>query len=231
MGSKRSIQRSRGRVVSRTHVFKLHKSSKTSYARIKEPPMRHLDLSEVPSRLPKAGVLVHNWVHAQWEDQRPGRNGFRVWTEPKPKTGRPLCQCGWSGLPHYRTTGLGIAGVPSFAAKNFSAFTVWLAWAFDDAPPRRYCGIFGNIRHSWAGAETSFALDCLYLPATPDCRSRRTKVTADRSTSHPAPVVTGKRCPAWMLDEDAKLRRKHKAVRDAAAARRKRGERSTPAVR
>jgi hypothetical protein len=62
----------------------------------------------------------------------------------------------WSGLPHYRTTGLGIAGIP--------------------------------------------------------------------------PVVTGKRCPAWMLDEDAELRRKHKAVRDAAAARRKRGERPTRAV-
>jgi len=40
--------------------------------------MRYRDLSEVPRRLPKAGVLVHNWVHAQWEDQRPGRNGFRV---------------------------------------------------------------------------------------------------------------------------------------------------------
>ena len=119
--------------------------------------MRYRDLSEVPSRLPKAGVLVHNWVHAQWEDQRPGRNGFRVWTEPKPKTGRPLCQCGWSGLPHYRTTGLGIAGIP--------------------------------------------------------------------------PVVTGKRCPASILDEDAELRRKHKAVGDAAAARRKRGERSTRAAR
>ena len=34
---------------------------------------------------------------------------FGLWTEPKPKTGRPLCQCGWSGLPHYRTTGLGLA--------------------------------------------------------------------------------------------------------------------------
>jgi hypothetical protein len=113
--------------------------------------MRYRDLTR---RLPKAGVLVHNWVHAQWEDQRPGRNGFRVWMEPKPKTGRPLCHCGWSGLPHYRTTGLGIAGIP--------------------------------------------------------------------------PVVTGKRCPAWMLDEDAE--RKHKAVRDAAAARRKRGERPTRAV-
>ena len=42
--------------------------------------MRNRDVSKVPRRLPKAGVLVHNWVHAQWEDQRPGRNGFRVWT-------------------------------------------------------------------------------------------------------------------------------------------------------
>ena len=119
--------------------------------------MRYRDLRGVPRRLPKAGVLVHNWVHAQWEDQRPGRNGFRVWMEPKPRTGRPLCHCGWSGLPHYRTTGLGIAGIP--------------------------------------------------------------------------PVVTGKRCPAWMLDEDAELRRKHKAARDAAATRRKRGGRLTRAVR
>jgi hypothetical protein len=118
--------------------------------------MRYRDLREVPRRPPKAGVLVHNWVHAQWENQRPGRNGFRVWMEPKPRTGRPLCHCGWSGLPHYRTTGLGIAGTP--------------------------------------------------------------------------PVVTGKRCPASMLDEDAELLRKHKAVRDAAAARRKRGKRPTRAV-
>ena len=36
--------------------------------------MRYRDLGEVPRRLPKAGVLVHNWVHAQWEDQRPGRS-------------------------------------------------------------------------------------------------------------------------------------------------------------
>ena len=118
--------------------------------------MRYRDLREVPRRPPKAGVLVHNWVHAQWENQRPGRNGFRVWMEPKPRTGRPLCHCGWSGLPHYRTTGLGIAGIP--------------------------------------------------------------------------PVVTGKRCPPSMLDEDAELLRKHKAVRDAAAARRKRGKRPTRAV-
>src|SRR5262245_42273199 len=64
--------------------------------RATEPAAEH-SFREVPRRLPKAGVLVHNWVHAQWEDQRPGRNGFRVWMEPKPKTGRPLCHCGVTG--------------------------------------------------------------------------------------------------------------------------------------
>ncbi len=64
-------------------------------------------LSEVPRRLPNDGrVIVHNWVYAQWEDRRPGSNGFRAWTEQLRKR-RPSCSCGWSGLPHYRTLGLG----------------------------------------------------------------------------------------------------------------------------
>ena len=106
--------------------------------------MRYRDLGEVPRRLPKAGVLVHNWVHAQWEDQRPGRNGFRVWTEPKPKTGRPLCQCGWSGLPHYRTTGLGIAGIAAGrdrqAVPGVDARRGCGAAAQVPSRPRRGCG-------------------------------------------------------------------------------------------
>jgi hypothetical protein len=119
--------------------------------------MRHRDLTELPRRLPKTGVIVHNWIHAQWEDQRPGRNGFRAWIEPKPKTGRPLCQCGWSGLPHYRTSGLGIAGVPR--------------------------------------------------------------------------VVTGKRCPEGILEEDAESLRKHQTGRAAAADRRKRSKKPSRRVR
>jgi len=109
----------------------------------------------VPRTIREERVLVHNRV-ARYADQPHGLCGFRCWTQKLDET-LVRCKCVWSGLPHYRTTGLGIAGIP--------------------------------------------------------------------------PVVTGKRCPAWMLDEDAELRRKHKAVRDAAAARRKRGERSTRAVR
>ena len=63
--------------------------------------------NSAPRRLPNDGrVIVHNWVYAQWEDQRPGSNGFRAWTE-QPRKQRPSCSCGWSGLPHYRTLGLG----------------------------------------------------------------------------------------------------------------------------
>jgi hypothetical protein len=63
-------------------------------------------LETLPRKLPKGDkVIVHNRVHAQWEDQWPGDSGFRVWTELKrklPKSAKP-CDCGWSGLPHYRT--------------------------------------------------------------------------------------------------------------------------------
>ena len=62
--------------------------------------------ANIPRTLPKDGkVIVHNRVHAQWEDQFPGCDGFRAWTEPKQnlsKTAKP-CDCGWSGLSHYRT--------------------------------------------------------------------------------------------------------------------------------
>ena len=61
-------------------------------------------IKNVPRQLPKGGrVLVHNCVHAEWQDQKPGVNGFRCWTT---QTGRhsnmEQCDCGWSGLPHYR---------------------------------------------------------------------------------------------------------------------------------
>jgi hypothetical protein len=61
-------------------------------------------IKNVPQQLPKGGrVLVHNCVHAEWEDQKPGVNGFHCWTT---RTGRHSnmepCDCGWSGLPHYR---------------------------------------------------------------------------------------------------------------------------------
>jgi hypothetical protein len=65
---------------------------------------------KLPRRLPKDGsVIVHNRVHAQWGDQMPGWDGFRVWTtrlpkrRSKTKTTPEPCDCGWSGLPHYRS--------------------------------------------------------------------------------------------------------------------------------
>jgi hypothetical protein len=59
----------------------------------------------VPRKLPKGGkVIVHNRVHAQWENQELGLNGFRAWIEAKENLPEhaDLCDCGWSGLVHYR---------------------------------------------------------------------------------------------------------------------------------
>ena len=66
-------------------------------------------IKNVPRQLPKGGrVLVHNCVHAEWQDQKPGVNGFRCWTA---QIGRhpnmEPCDCGWSGLPHYAARHLG----------------------------------------------------------------------------------------------------------------------------
>jgi len=56
----------------------------------------------VPQRVPRGRYLAYNHVQ-HTVDARPGENGFRAWTEPKPvRRGWAKCECGWSGLPHYR---------------------------------------------------------------------------------------------------------------------------------
>jgi hypothetical protein len=68
-------------------------------------------LTHVPNKLPFGKALVHNRVHAQWENQTPGINGFRAWTVTRLQASRDKrhqkCACGWSGLPHYRVPALG----------------------------------------------------------------------------------------------------------------------------
>src|SRR5690348_7216501 len=61
-------------------------------------------IKNVPRQLPKGErVLVHNCVHAEWQDQKPGVNGFSCWTAWIGRhSNMEPCDCGWSGLPHYR---------------------------------------------------------------------------------------------------------------------------------
>lgn len=78
-------------------------------------------LSAMPRQQPKSGrVIVHNFVHAQYADQGPGSHGFRVWTQERdeePKISR--CNCGWSGLVHYRgPDAFGYGKPPSVAARH-----------------------------------------------------------------------------------------------------------------
>jgi hypothetical protein len=55
----------------------------------------------IPRSIPAGRVLVHNHImHSV--DTPCGVNGFRAWTDA-PDSARLLpCDCGWSGLPHFR---------------------------------------------------------------------------------------------------------------------------------
>jgi hypothetical protein len=65
----------------------------------------------VPKSVPAGRYLAHNHVQ-HTVDATPGVNGFRAWTEPKPvRGGYAKCDCGWSGLRHYRPRRLPSAGV------------------------------------------------------------------------------------------------------------------------
>jgi hypothetical protein len=58
-------------------------------------------VGQMPRELPSDGwVVVHNHVRHGLKT-RPGTNGFRSW-EQRPSDGLEPCDCGWSGLPHYR---------------------------------------------------------------------------------------------------------------------------------
>jgi hypothetical protein len=56
----------------------------------------------IPKRMRKGyAYLCHNRV-AREVDTMPGVNGFRAWWTAELPDGFVPCQCGWSGLPHYR---------------------------------------------------------------------------------------------------------------------------------
>jgi hypothetical protein len=68
----------------------------------KEPAQRYM--TSVPRSVPEGRVLAHNPVQASRIDQTPGDYGFRAFTfstDGLPSDFVP-CDCGWSGLPHYR---------------------------------------------------------------------------------------------------------------------------------
>jgi len=70
-------------------------------------------IRNVPRQLPKDGsVIVHNWVHATHRAQKPGLS-FRCWIAKLsdcPKAEQ--CECGWSGLAHYRISRSGYPKPP-----------------------------------------------------------------------------------------------------------------------
>jgi hypothetical protein len=71
-------------------------------------------VASIPRKLPAGRVLVHNDVVRQ---KRLGSNGFRAWTQPlDAEPALESCDCGWSGLPHYRVKGVkGVKGAAETA--------------------------------------------------------------------------------------------------------------------
>jgi tRNA (Thr-GGU) A37 N-methylase len=59
-------------------------------------------LDHMPRKIPAGKVLFHNGVVACDTKQRPNVNGFRVILFSKVESFMAPCDCGWSGLPHYR---------------------------------------------------------------------------------------------------------------------------------
>jgi hypothetical protein len=52
-------------------------------------------ISTLPAKVPRGWRLVHN--HIAHKPRTPlGRNGFRAWLEPRGKTRRAICDCGWA---------------------------------------------------------------------------------------------------------------------------------------
>jgi hypothetical protein len=60
----------------------------------------------VPREVPKGEVLAHNDIMHTTRTPN-GVRGFRWWTCPKSEVSASfvLCECGWSGLPHYALPG------------------------------------------------------------------------------------------------------------------------------
>jgi hypothetical protein len=54
----------------------------------------------IPKTIPEGRVLVHNHIRHSVRT-RCGIRGFRAWTQPLSER-LEQCDCGWSGLPHYR---------------------------------------------------------------------------------------------------------------------------------
>src|SRR5215813_14240564 len=62
--------------------------------------MYYLATKTLPTAIPTGYVLVHNHIRHRVNTPS-GIRGFRAWFQ-KPSDRLEQCDCGWSGLPHYR---------------------------------------------------------------------------------------------------------------------------------
>jgi hypothetical protein len=58
-------------------------------------------INRIPKSVEEGRVLVHNHIRHTTRTQS-GVNGFRYWTQDPEPERLVCCDCGWSGLEHYR---------------------------------------------------------------------------------------------------------------------------------
>lgn len=66
--------------------------------------MRYVAMNTMPRKIPAGMVLIHNQVRSKRDDgtdRVAAEEGFRAWFD-EPSDRLELCECGWSGLEHYR---------------------------------------------------------------------------------------------------------------------------------
>jgi hypothetical protein len=63
--------------------------------------LRYVAVFTIPKSIGKGRVLMHNHVQHS-VDTVCGENGFRAWTDNHVWPNFKPCDCGWSGLTHYR---------------------------------------------------------------------------------------------------------------------------------
>lgn len=68
-----------------------------------ETGQHYLRAGQMPTGIPSGYVLVHNHVKHS-TGTKCGVNSFRAWMQLRSREPERLesCDCGWSGLPHYR---------------------------------------------------------------------------------------------------------------------------------
>jgi hypothetical protein len=100
-------------------------------------------ISRIPKMVKKGHFhLCHNYIRHEIETQ-PNENGFRAWWTNELPDGFVVCHCGWSGLPHFRSSGQTKKDFSVTLTFNEDKVKVLLYAAFESGSVDHWCRIEG----------------------------------------------------------------------------------------